>query len=63
MARLELSETEQETLFKWKNAIKEIYGKEGKHHFIVYTTGIGTKVEVYSELADTLKDITDYGEW
>ena len=58
-----LSEKEKEAAHKFSKAVKEIYGKHGTIKYIFTPTGIGHCVDIYSELTDSGKDITDTSNW
>lgn len=60
----ELDEREQMELEEWKKHIVAIYGREGSFKFTFGTgSGIGTTLSVYSELANTTKEITTVDNW
>jgi len=50
-------------LDEWKSHIKAIYGEYGDYSFTFTPTGIGTGVEVYSELANVSLDLTEIENW
>jgi len=48
-------------LEEWQEHIKAIYGEYGDYKYIFETgSGIGTGIKVYSYLANTSIDLTDY---
>jgi hypothetical protein len=59
----DLNEKEQEAANKFQKAIREIYGEYGKFKYIFTPTGIGYGIDIYSDLSDTHKDITDVSNW
>jgi len=59
----DLNINEQEVANKFKDAVKEIYGEYGEFKYIFTPTGIGYGIDIYSDLADTHKDITDYNSF
>ena len=61
--KFELSDKEQKEINEWQEAIKTIYGKYGSYTYSFTPTGIGSIVEVYSELANIKKDFTHEEEW
>jgi hypothetical protein len=59
----ELSDKQQARFDEWKAAIKKIYGEYGHFRWTISPTGIGSGLEVYSDLARTTLDLTDVDSW
>lgn len=59
----EIDESQVVKLNAWKEAIKIVYGKYGEYVFTFSDSGIGQTVKVYSELAKTTLDLTEYEKW
>ena len=58
-----LNEVEAKRLEKWQKKIKKKHGKYGSYTFKFTPTGIGNGIDVYSDLEDKTKDLTDYDSW
>jgi len=58
-----LTSKEEEEADKFKAAVKEIYGEWGMFRYTFSPTGIGSGVEIHSDLANTSKNITDIDSW
>ena len=58
-----IKKLEEKRLEKWKKKIKKKYGKYGSFTFKFTPTGIGYGIDVYSDLEDKTKDLTDYDSW
>ena len=58
-----LNEVEAKRLEKWKKKIKKKHGKYGSFTFKFTPTGIANGIDVYSDLEEKDKDITDYDSW
>jgi hypothetical protein len=61
--KFDLSEEQITKLEEWKKAIKVIYGEYGLFTYSFTPNGIGTEVEVYSNLAKTSLDLTEIDKW
>lgn len=56
-----LSKKQVHELEEWQGHIKAIYGEYGDYKYIFESgSGIGTGIKVYSNLANTSIDLTDY---
>jgi len=56
-----LSKKQVNELEDWQGHIKAIYGEHGDYKYIFESgSGIGTGIKVYSNLANTSIDLTDY---
>ena len=58
-----LDENQVKKLEEWQSHIKAIYGSYGNYEYTFSSSGIGQIVVVYSELADTELDLTDFDSW
>jgi hypothetical protein len=54
-----MTDTQQEKLQKWQEAIEVVYGKQGQFEFIFTPAGEEYSIRVYSELADFELDLTE----
>lgn len=58
-----LNEVEQKRYEEFCEDVKKLYGECGIFKFTFTPTGIGDGIDVYSVLAKTSRDITDYDSW
>ena len=63
MTKFELSDTQEEKLKAWKDAIFIVFNAYGSFEFRFTSSGIGDKVEVYSTIAKTTLDLTEVENW
>ena len=61
--KFDLSEEQITKLDEWKKAIKIVYGEYGLFTYSFSPTGIGTSVEVFSDIAKTSIDLTEIDNW
>jgi len=54
---------ELDKLKEWQEKIKDLFGEYGTYKYTFTPTGIGTCVEVYSDLTRTTIDLTDIDSW
>ena len=59
----DLCDDQIQKLDEWKKSIKIVFGEYGLFTYKFTPTGIGTSVEVYSELADVSLDLTEIDKW
>jgi len=58
-----LNEVEAKRLEKWQKKIKKKHGKYGSYTFKFTPTGVGNGIDVYNDLEDKEKGLTDYDSW
>ena len=63
MIHEELNEKQQEIYDEWLSHIKAIYGEYGLFTYSFSPTVIGTSVEVFSDIAKTSIDLTEFDKW
>lgn len=61
--KFELSEEQIQKLDEWKKAIKVVYGEYGLFTYSFSPNGIGTGVEVFSDIAKTSIELSEYDKW
>jgi hypothetical protein len=63
MTTFSLDEKQEIQLKEWQEAIKKIYGEYGTYQFRFTPMGMGTSIEVYSELAKKALDLSNVEDW
>lgn len=58
-----MSDFQIEKLKEWQEKIKKKYGKYGIYKYSFTPLGIGTSVEVYSELSKKTLDLSEVEKW
>jgi hypothetical protein len=61
--KFDLSEEQITKLDEWKKAIKIVYGEYGLFTYSFSPNGVGTGVEVFSDVAKTSIDLTEIDKW
>ena len=61
--KFELDASQVKRLKEWQDVIKKKHGKYGAYKFTFTPTGIGTIVEVRSELTKAILDLSDVEKW
>lgn len=61
--KFDLSEEQITKLDEWKKAIKVVYGEYGLFTYSFTPNGIGTSLEVFSDIAKTSIDLTEIDKW
>lgn len=61
--KFDLSEEQITKLDEWKKAIKIVYGEYGLFTYSFTPNGIGTSLEVFSDIAKTSIDLTEIDKW
>lgn len=61
--KFDLSEEQITKLDEWKKAIKVVYGEYGLFTYSFTPNGIGTSLEVFSDIAKTSIDLTEVDKW
>lgn len=59
----DLNDVEQSRYEEFIADVKKLHGEAGTFKFTFTPTGIGTAVNVFSNLAEVSRDITDYDCW
>lgn len=59
----ELDDDQMKRLEEWKKSIQKKYNKYGVYSYTFTPTGLGTIVEVYSEVSKTKLDLSDIDKW
>ena len=61
--KFELTPIQVAKLKEWQKEIKAKHGLYGQYKFSFTPTGIGTVVEVHSELAEITLELTEVEKW